>query len=302
MLPFTIFLLLAGVSLAFPTSEPSDTNDSEDFPLESEDDLITDDEAVGDDGPILVQYNDNIVGTDGDDVYEIEIGGATISAGDGDDTIFGPEELAFTDQMTVNGEGGDDTIDVSTIANVVVFGGDGNDTISISGHNQGGAGYVMQADGGAGDDQIFADVGGITFGSASAAGSLTGGDGADSFILHINPFFEYGIEGIDAASISAPFEHNPTEGVLELACVTIEDFESGEDALVVDAAPDAEGYTLTNAVLDTTTTDDHYLILFYEPDDADLRTVAVHVDLNGADVTEDDISFIGDTQPTLVVV
>ena len=113
--------------------------------------------------------SDSVMGHDGDDHLWGDDGDDSLVGGEGNDTLMGG-----ADDDALHGYLGNDSLDGAAGADTL-FGGDGNDT--LTGVAPDGTAPEQDQDylnGGAGDDQI-------TLGASDIA---TGGNGADSFMLH----------------------------------------------------------------------------------------------------------------------
>lgn len=142
-------------------------------------------------------------GGDGDDLFEADAGSGNALFGDGGDDTF----LIFNDAVSsVDGGAGADSLYLTDF-NGTATGGDGDDTILV-----GLSGSDADINGGAGDDQFIVYESGI--------GSLTGGEGADSYTL--NPVLRDSLQPM-----------------------TITDFDPAEDSLAVGVASDAGPYEIT---------------------------------------------------------
>jgi Ca2+-binding RTX toxin-like protein len=104
-------------------------------------------------------------GTGNDSINVFAWTNASISGGDGNDTIVS----TWSDFTTIDGGSGDDSIDVVTFDNGTVLGGSGNDTINASGFGD------DVIDGDEGDDLISA--------TGSGDNTITGGAGNDTISL-----------------------------------------------------------------------------------------------------------------------
>lgn len=91
------------------------------------------DGGIGDDSITGGEGNDSIVGGDGNDWIDGGAGGDTISAGDGNDTI-----IDYHDDATdvIHAGAGDDTVEIIGYVgdSNEYYGGDGNDTLIITGN------------------------------------------------------------------------------------------------------------------------------------------------------------------------
>lgn len=119
-------------------------------------------------------------------VSAIGVNNVSVNGGDGDDTIqFDLDANSFAINLTVNGQGGNDSIEAGFISGtslaISLFGGDGNDTISGSS-----VGDTISGDGG--DDSLLGNVGNdsitgdVPFSSVAGSDTIVGGDGNDTLI------------------------------------------------------------------------------------------------------------------------
>lgn len=150
----------------------------------------------GGDDSLTVYANDDATvsgGSGNDSIYVSAGDDATVSGGEGNDTVV----VNAGHQASVNGDSGNDSItveartarvdggtddDVIVVQNhseqaltVTVWGGDGNDSITVLSTSTGGSGSV---DGGLGNDTISTDL--------NNSYSITGGSGNDSISLGFN--------------------------------------------------------------------------------------------------------------------
>jgi hypothetical protein len=210
-----------------------------------------------------------------------------VNGGDGNDTLTGTQ--FSSDGLRLLGGAGDDIIDGRGIENGGISGGDGNDDITFAGTRDGGAGYVMSADGGAGDDTIRWVGGALE--TRLDPSFMTGGEGADTFELILNQGAEFGENDGDPMLSD--------DGTAQLNSIDISDFDNSEDIIIVDGTASSDAYTFSTARLETFTDrfEEPYtaLILRYESDTEDNRDVVVG--LGTGAVTLDDITFTGGQTP-----
>ncbi|MEO0358169.1 MAG: hypothetical protein AAF386_07715 [Pseudomonadota bacterium] len=172
-------------------------------PVALEDIPFTNGTVFGGDGDdaILVGAGGSAFGEAGDDLVQafsfedVTTTMTEVFGGDGDDVINATGASAF-------GYGGSGDDSLTAIEGAVVFGETGDDTLSAF---QGGI-----VDGGVGDDQLLA----VTNDNDTAAASLAGGEGADTFIHRILG----------------------TDTDFDGSVVRISDFDTDEDVLAIDAA------------------------------------------------------------------
>ena len=245
----------------------------------------------GNDDIRILATRSEIFGGDGDDSIDISAddepfgsgaAGSKIYGGAGNDTLAATS--FFSDTVEIFGGEGDDTIDGRRLDNAKLFGGDGNDIILTRQNNDGGAGYVVVTDGGAGQDRLIFD-GRAADGARFQPATLTGGSGSDTFELRFDE--------IPSESTSPP------EAGDTLDLPIIGDFEPGVDRIEVEARTANDAYEVSSARLEEDATEGTTrLILSYTAaDEPDLDLV---VTINATGVTFDDITFLG-TAPTTIV-
>lgn len=126
------------------------------------------DGGFADDTLVAGDGNDTIIGGDGNDSIQGGFGNDSIDGGDGDDTIgYSSNGTYFSDMGsdTIHGGNGNDTITVAGGASTLLFGDAGNDSLFAYG--------IADLNGGAGNDRL-----------QSRGGEMTGGLGADNFIVN----------------------------------------------------------------------------------------------------------------------
>jgi len=239
---------------------------------------ITLDGAAGDDIIVSTGEGTTLIGGEGNDTLEVQFHATdnTIIAGPGDDVALSN----VTDSgLTVDLGSGDDTADVSggTVnggegadvifgssygftpvredgATVVLFGGEGDDELRVSGD-----GPDDQAFGGAGNDTVSAYGGAIANGGAGddlvrvGPGSQAFGGDGDDFISVYNGVYEEnghatltGGAGQDTFEASIQNFRGEDEGVFAL----VTDFDPDEDVLVVNQRDgNAQNNALENVTL-----------------------------------------------------
>ncbi|KIN74086.1 calcium-binding protein [Sulfitobacter guttiformis] len=205
----------------------------------------TDDDYTGTDGRdfVLAEGAEDaapvrVNGLDGTDVLISNIQGSVLEGGDGNDSLYGP-----ANGNTVLGGAGDDTLFVG--AGGTAFGGAGSDSLSGS-TNAGGFGYnelffeqdeapedlTVNLYGGAGNDILTLsgmDVNGF---GGSGNDTLTVGDGARGFGGSGNDFF-----GLDAGAVAGGDEGDDT-----FQYIARVDFRSSEDTVVLTGGAGADRY------------------------------------------------------------
>jgi len=244
-------------------------------------------------------------GGEGNDAISVDLQNVRIEGNEGDDTIVarnannttvdggaGSDTITVTandsDPVTVLGGDGDDTITAVDIDNGSVDGGEGDDLITFSGEIEGGAGYVINVTGGAGEDTLAFERGAITEDIFSAQ-TILGGEDADRFELTLNEGSSDVSDGIDEV-----------DGTYTLEVVNIGDFVTAEDVVVIDGTSQGDAFTLATARLETVAGadgDETSLILRYESDTELNREVVIG--FGTAAVTFDDIAFVGSETPVI---
>lgn len=210
--------------------------------------------------------------------------GGTIDAGAGNDhvdIVAGP-----SDTVVVKGGEGDDTLDGRGSQNLVLSGGAGNDLLSSDGFVREGTGYVLRIKGDDGDDILHHDFR-VFPPNVDDPGpediepvSMAGGAGADLFEVALT----YG-EG--------SFADTPDLPPASLPIAEIEDFEPGNDRLVVDLVDAALFYEATEAEMTEdpeagTTT----LRVFLQGQDQ-LPSRVAEIVIHATGLGWDDVAFVG---------
>ncbi len=262
--------------------------------------LLSDEDALSDpDTNDATWFASTIHGGDGSDTIDVSGDHLVLNGGDGDDSIGG-DEIGYS---TLLGGEGDDWIDVGTSpinAPTDVYGGPGDDTLignettnlmggygdddlNITGPGVRGAdGAVGSAEGGVGEDTISYEGPAIsTMGDGLSPLDLTGGADADIFEISTSEGGDYD------AGVRLP------DGSLRVSVVNITDFEAGLDQLEIELDTQDPGYDITSARIDGTD-----LVVRYEHASEPIRDVVVHT--NSAELSWDDITFVGDHIPPVL--
>ncbi len=246
-------IILLGVGLAAMALDSLfDDNDSDAAPTDVED--------------TPVRNEDTLIGTDGDDSFGEDVSGddeiSEIRGGAGDDTFVG------LDGTRAFGEEGDDTFLISEETagyNVVLDGGDGNDTLSALGVTR------ATLDGGTGDDLITLkhDI----FGEE--ASSAHGGEGNDTLNVQLdlspdlnvsNPTVSGGA-GEDEFYLTVTPVTDSSGPLAEAAnrLVTVTDFDPDEDALVLDLSQEELPEAFSDVEIEITYEDEEaQIVLTYQ--------------------------------------
>lgn len=310
MLPTELLFLCIGlIGAAVVIHDWNDDDDEtvvEPTPPDDDDD-DGDDDGDGDGGTVAepvppnegTDGNDTVTGYDesadedrqlsllaGDDLLDLpstqEIHESTIDLGAGDDTLRGGgnlvtsvhggegDDLIETDAIegaafsgvghSINGDEGDDTI-VGPMRDDRVFGGDGNDVIDIQ------------------------DAGLVIFDEQTSVPFVNGGDGQDSFIV-----------GISASSELVHEYNDPGLGSqinFGAAVAYIDDFQPGQDELVIDPTTYAQGTDYIGYEI-VQGTDGSSLVVLTFADSADpTQQIPISIEVNSSSpLTHADIRVI----------
>ncbi len=215
-------------------------------------------------------------GAGDDSITGHDLGTSTIEAGDGNDWVS--FNSVSTGPTYAYGGDGDDTLSGGGAGGL--FGEAGNDRLEVYGPGDSGAGFFIGAHGGVGEDTLAYSASAIaepSFGDTPQ--TLYGEADADTFEITTD-------EGSDRYDDSVV----QTDGSLRLGVVNIGDFEPGVDNIEVDLEVQTDGYAPASARIDCTD-----LIIRYEHASEPVRDLVVHT--NSADLSWDDISFVGEHHP-----
>lgn len=250
-------------------------------------------------------FNSEIETGTGNDAIGISGDGIALSTGDGDDTILGSlisstlSGGAGDDDITLassdgditfaDGGAGDDVINAHGSNNIVITGGEGDDTIQTDGQIFTGTGFVIAPDGGAGDDllqhqaTLFQPETTLSVGLGAA--SLTGGEGSDTFEI------SFGLPPVLSESPGLP-------PVVDLPAAAITDFEQSTDTIIVDLDASTGVFTATEARLtEDTAAGVTTLEILFESTTFTNQNAQITIAATG--LTFDDIAFVGGS-PTLL--
>lgn len=240
--------------------------------------------GAGDDDISAVAGHSTVSGGDGDDKIDIRVaGGSSIFGDDGNDVIR--STLTSQDLAFVDGGAGDDLIDVSEMENVIANGGVGKDLIRVSGGDQSGAGYVIRADGGEGEDMIAFDgsLADVVF--PRSAQTALGGPGSDDFSVR----FDAGIDLQEGTEIDGTFE-----------LFHIDDFAPDDETLLLEPYSENPDDEFTQAeLIENTETGQTRVVMTFDMADGTSRQVTVT--LNAVGVDWDDITFAEGSEPQTMV-
>lgn len=169
--------------------------------------------------------DDTLVGGTGDDTYTVDSVGDVITeaVGEGTDSVFASvdytlsanvENLTLTGTTAINGTGND-------LGNTIVGNEANNELTGLAGNDS--------LDGGAGDDRIIGVNAAGTNPGRGEIDILTGGDGADTFVLGdaTNVYYNDGVGGFGSG------------GASDYALIT--DFTDGQDTIQLRQVPDVLG-------------------------------------------------------------
>ncbi|GAA6166152.1 hypothetical protein NBRC116590_38560 [Pelagimonas sp. KU-00592-HH] len=291
---WAIFLITMGaVGLIEWTSSDEDTSEEQvdDTPAEQ-----PEDPQVCDGIEILVEGDATLVETtECDDLILTDVDSAnniTVEAGDGADTLTGSEYLSDSELFgedgddvitdagyanTLHGGAGDDTLS-SDGARATLFGDEGDDHLTLEGRITNFE--RMLADGGEGDDTLVSGFGLPDQVSQSVNSTLSGGAGADRFELEV---------------LASDLTQHSFDGTFDTG-ITIDDFESGEDVLVIDpysnfASNDAS-FSRFEVVPSADASGTHVVLYYTHPDLPEERGIAVEL-AGAAGVTASDVQIVG---------
>ncbi|WP_238365176.1 hypothetical protein [Mesobacterium pallidum] len=244
----------------------------------------------GDDTLDAVMTYSDIDGGAGDDLITLRgfAGGTDVTGGAGNDTISG--ELFSGDGARFDGGEGNDLLDVRLMENITASGGDGNDVILYGQPDQGGAGYQVNVDGGAGDDLLWYQ-GDPFVSELHSAGDAAGGDGEDLFRVTFTATEEWLAEGSDRLEGGAYDQ--------SITALNITDFDPTEDTLLIEPLTEDDSYAPTTAQLragsEAGTTD---VVITYAHETLAPRELVIRV--NSDTISWDDIAFVGETTPEIL--
>jgi hypothetical protein len=213
---------------------------------------------------------------------------STLLGGDGDDIITaGP---ATDGDLLIEGGAGDDTL--STTGDGTLLGGEGEDLIIVEAQRNSETEFDLVADGGADDDTIQLTGSAITELGIEMNTGITGGEGADTWRLFID-------EGTPAEDVPIDESFLAADGSYDLEVLTLGDFTSGEDVIVVDAGLQDAAYTVSSANIETGVDEEDapFSVLTVTYTSETLATRDVEIIVPGAVLTWDDVTFVGDNIP-----
>lgn len=221
----------------------------------------------------------------GDDTIESSEGGllldSTVRGGEGNDTII--VTSVSSGETEIQGNAGEDVIDLRGSSNTVGFGGDGDDTIHTGALDAVGTGYVSGSDGGAGDDVLMQDVEVFPEGLRGidlVPMTMTGGEGSDTFQLVTT--------GGDGAF--TPSDSDPE--VFSTEWINVTDFEAGTDMVVFDLTTLSNGYAaVSGEITEDSETGESLVTVRLESDTLPDQDIVARV--SGTDISWDDVRFIG---------
>ncbi|MBO9465976.1 hypothetical protein J7443_12095 [Tropicibacter sp. R15_0] len=223
---------------------------------------------------------------EGDDTLRASGLGVLVQAGAGDDLVEfdgGP-----SDPIVIEGGDGNDTIDARTAQNASLTGGDGNDLIRGR-HGEGGAGYVVEVDGQAGDDSlhVFANEDPYDLLSRNPTDQWLGGEGVDHFIVELNEV----IWDMSAPEIEA--YSNDDGNAIRLTAASFPDFDPQLETLELRLQSGDDEFTLASVHVEQAG-----VVVTYDSDTQLDREFLIAVNTDG--LTTDQISLEGADQSILV--
>ncbi|MFW2589092.1 calcium-binding protein [Sagittula sp. SSi028] len=222
--------------------------------------------------PQVLAAGSTINGGAGNDVIQAHGDGTVLQSGDGRDDIAGN----FSDS-TIDGGFGNDSLTITGAGNLL-SGGDGADAIIIDGTDN-------TVHGGSGNDTITATGGGVITGGGGfdfieilmqpddiAGLDLTGGTGIDVFELHFDDL---------PGDATAPALDDP-DAILPRDIGVIQDFDGGNDLLVIQLPSDSAGYSFGELTLREVTDPDSGITgteatLSYIHENGAARALTVHM-------------------------
>ena len=280
------------------TTEPEDTQDEEtpivpiDTIMDETDSNNDGDESdgEGDDTPMM-DGGGSIFGSAGNDLIEnIDWTGPEYLYGwEGDDHLIG--HANGTDKSQLFGGMGNDIVDGRDMDNANLYGGAGDDVIYTSLHGSQGAGYSVAAYGGDGDDRLIHNDAPPLSRYQYIVPKLIGGDGSDSFEISFS----------EANNVNTDVSRSGVVGIL--------DFENGVDTIQINAMIDnPDVYAVASAEMqENTERGSTTLTVTYtaapdplDPDNS-LPDREMNIAIVGTDLTWDDITFVGDNIPPVLV-
>ena len=239
----------------------------------------------GNDTISAVGFSSTISGGAGDDSIGVEMGSSSISGDDGNDVIRAIN--ADTDQTTVDGGAGNDTLDGTGSNNILLSGAAGDDVIVTDGRVAIGTGFVLGADGGAGNDTLTHSVEVFPLlpqDQAFAGATLTGGEGTDRFEILLTTG-----SGSFEASADDPL-------VFENEAAVVTDFEPGIDQIVVELSNLPFGYRVESLteIEDTGAGTTELLLRLKDIEETGLPVQVVRIVVAATGLQPQDVQFEGD--------
>ena len=217
-----------------------------------------------------------------------------IMGDDGDDYFCGCSSSGPA--ATIDGGGGNDTLDANFSNNIVLRGGDGDDVLISRGTSYQGTNYFIDMDGGAGDDRLIQQVDLFSIWFRSDGGELdnygslmTGGAGADQF---------------EIAMIEREPLYPMTEDMNLIDAATIRDFEAGIDTIIVDLSGLSghvaeSAYMIERNISDGTDTEIWIRMIAVSPDISVPYCDILITVSNTSGLSWDNVAFVGGGAPTL---
>lgn len=224
-------------------------------------------------------FSSTIAGGAGDDSIDYEGVSGEIFGDDGNDVIRMISRSGDVGQAY--GGAGNDTLDGTGSDNVQLWGGVGDDVILTNGHTDSGAGYIIHADGGVGNDTLTHTIEVFplppqNLGYLDVPPRLTGGEGADHFKFVLT----------QGSGSFSPSPDDPPVFVNEAG--TIADFAQGVDQIEIDLSGSIGNYMVESGTLIEDTTDGRTEIMIRLTSnslpDQDIRIVVATTGLGWSDI------------------
>ncbi|MCR8550955.1 hypothetical protein M4578_24300 [Salipiger sp. P9] len=255
------------------------------------------------------EWSGDVSGDGGNDTIEAPLAYGVLDGGDGDDEITagsagatilggaGNDRIQVTDLsgegFDVDGGEGDDTLIGERHGDL--HGGNGNDSLEVSGMGSNAANYFVYAYGDEGDDALSyatylpnADI-------FEEAHTLFGGAGSDTF--------EITISETDGTSPTPELSSHSDGTPRTFTVANIGDFESGTDVLMIESFAETATHTLTTARIVTTEApgggDPSYQLALRYEGTSDEDPYDVLISLGSNAIAWEDVVFAGEAIPEL---
>lgn len=226
----------------------------------------------------------DVAGGAGNDTISAQLNGGSVNGNAGDDQIR--VVAGNSDAVLVNGGEGNDTINGTGSQNIVMTGGAGDDLIVSDGVAQGGTGYALVSEGGAGNDTLAHSVDVFPFTEFDSPAILRGGEGTDRFIITLTT----------STGFYEPAPDDPE--VFITAAGVLDDFDADTDSLDIDLGMIDSFYTDVSATMvEDTESGSTEIILSLSGETLPDQDVVIRVNATG--LTWDDMTFLGATPSNL---